>query len=99
MLNGASLKVENSGQYHGAEIGALSVSGMVTIEATGGENSSGLFLFEQLDSITVLGHCTPAPRFESGKGSITFIEDPADFPSEEELTQTPAPEETEQTED
>ena len=99
MLDGASLKVENSGQYHGAEIGALSVSGMVTIEATGGENSSGLFLFEQLDSITVLGHCTPAPRFESGKGSITFIEDPADFPSEEELTQTPAPEETEQTED
>lgn len=99
MLDGASLKVENSGQYHGAEIGALSVSGMVTIEATGGENSSGLFLFEQLDPITVLGHCTPAPRFESGKGSITFIEDPADFPSEEELTQTPAPEETEQTED
>ena len=99
MLDGASLKVENSGHYHGAEIGALSVSGMVTIEATGGENSSGLFLFEQLDSITVLGHCTPAPRFESGKGSITFIEDPADFPSEEELTQTPAPEETEQTED
>lgn len=99
MLDGATLQVENSGQYHGAEIRDLSVSGMVTIEAAGGENSSGLFLFEQLDTITVLGHCSPAPRFESGKGSITFVEDPADFPSEDELTQTPAPEETEQAED
>lgn len=96
MQDGASLKVENSGQYHGAEIGALAVSGMVTIEAAGGENCSGLFLFEQLEAITVLGHCSPAPRFESGKGSITFVEDPADFSDEEEPAQTPAPEETQQ---
>lgn len=96
MLDGSSLTAENSGQYHGAEIRDLSVSGMVTIEAVGGDNSSGLFLFEQLNSITVLGHCTPAPRFESGKGSIEFVEDPADFPNEDELTQTPAPQEAEQ---
>lgn len=71
-------------------------TGMVTHRAAGGENCSGLFLFEQLEAITVLGHCSPAPRFESGKGSITFVEDPADFPDEEEPAQTPAPEETQQ---
>lgn len=79
--DGAKLVAENRGQYHGAEITDLAVEGAVTIEAKGGETSSGLFLFEQLEDITVIGSCSPKPRFESGKGSITFVESAAGLPA------------------
>ncbi|MDR0840217.1 MAG: hypothetical protein LBN26_02365 [Christensenellaceae bacterium] len=72
MKEGSACTVENKGEYHGAELGALSVEGTVTIQAKGGAKGAGLFLFEQLEDITVLGACTPKPRFESGKGSIAF---------------------------
>ena len=84
MQDGASLTVENRGSYHGAELTDLVVEGTVYIDAKGGENSSGLFLFEQLEDIYVVGSCSPEPRFESGRGSITFVDSPADIPAPEE---------------
>lgn len=79
--DGAKLVAENRGRYHGAEVTDLAVEGAVTIEAKGGETSSGLFLFEQLADITVVGSCSPKPRFESGKGSITFVERVDELPA------------------
>ena len=89
MEEGSALIVENRGEYHGAEITALAVNGAVTIEAKGGKNSSGLFLFEQLQNIAVIGSCEPKARFESGKGSITFVESAADLPTPEALNPQP----------
>ncbi len=88
--NGSKLAAENRGDYHGAEITSLQVHGAVTIEAKGGKNSSGLFLFEQLENITVIGSCEPKARFESGKGSIGFVDSAADLPDEPEPTEPPA---------
>ncbi len=87
--DGAALIVENSGEFHGAEITSLAVNGAVTIEAKGGKNSSGLFLFEQLQNIAVIGSCEPKARFESGKGSITFVQNAADLPTDAELNPQP----------
>ena len=98
MEDGASLIVENMGQYHGAEINDLAVEGAVTIQAKGGENSSGLFLFEQLTDITVAGYCEPGPRFESGKGSIEFVERVEDVPPMETPNPTSTPESDAETE-
>lgn len=81
MEDGSTLIAENRGDFHGAEITALEINGAVTIEAKGGKNSSGLFLFEQLNDITVIGSCEPKPRFESGKGSITFVDSAAQLPT------------------
>ena len=81
---GGSLTLEE-----GAEITSLAVNGAVTIEAKGGKNSSGLFLFEQLQNIAVIGSCEPKARFESGKGSITFVQNAADLPTDAELNPQP----------
>ena len=75
MQDGSTLIVENSGQYHGASVTALCIEGVVNIRAKGGQNATGLFLFEHTEDISVVGSCEPAARFESGKGSIAFVSD------------------------
>ena len=87
--DGSTLIAENRGEYHGAEITALAVNGAVTIEAKGGKTFSGLFLFEQLQNIAVIGSCEPKARFESGKGSILFVESAAELPTDAELNPQP----------
>ncbi|MDO5110761.1 MAG: hypothetical protein Q4E65_00485 [Clostridia bacterium] len=76
MQNGAQLVVVNEGDYHGAEINGLMVEGAVTIDADGGARGVGLFLFDLHDDIVVMGHCEAAARFESGNGSLTFVDTP-----------------------
>lgn len=94
LQDGSTLVAENLGEYHGAELMALQISGAVNIEAKGGKNYSGLFLFEQLEDITVIGSCRPKPRFEKGKGSITFVDSaqklPTIKPSPEQAARLPA---------
>lgn len=87
MLDGSKLIVRNNGEYHGAEISEISVSGTVTIEAQGGSKGVGLFLFALDDDISVVGFCNPELRFEVGNGSLGFYESASDFP-------TPTPEQT-----
>lgn len=87
--DGSKLTVENRGEYHGAELANLAVNGAVTIQAKGGKNSSGLFLFEQQENIAVIGSCEPRARFESGKGSITFVDSAEELPTKEELNPIP----------
>jgi len=91
--DGSKFIAENRGSFHGAEISMLQVNGAVTIEAKGGKNSSGLFLFEQLENIAVIGSCEPQPRFEKGKGSITFVDKAQDLPDEPQPVATPVEEE------
>ncbi|NCB29794.1 MAG: hypothetical protein EOM66_00120 [Clostridia bacterium] len=96
LKDGSKLIAENLGEYHGAELMDLDVDGAVTIQAKGGENAAGLFLFEQRENIAVIGSCNPKPRFESGKGSITFVDSAEKLPSPEELNPVaPSPTPTE----
>ncbi|MDO4567817.1 MAG: hypothetical protein Q4B99_02535 [Clostridia bacterium] len=81
MRDGSSLSTVNGGIYHGAEIGKLSVDGVVTINATGGEQGVGVFLFELREHLYVVGTCEPAYRYDLGRGSITFVESAADIPT------------------
>ena len=83
MKDGSTLIVENSGPYQGASVAGLSIQGVVNIQAKGGKNATGLFLFEHTDNIFVVGGCEPAARFESGKGSITFVSDASKIPATE----------------
>ncbi len=76
MEDGAKLVVRNEGSYHGAEINGLMADGAVTIDADGGERGVGLFLFDLHEDIVVMGHCEAAARFESGNGSLTFVDTP-----------------------
>lgn len=87
MLDGSKLVVRNNGDYHGAEISEIAVTGTVAIEATGGSKGVGLFLFALDENISVVGFCTPELRFEVGDGSMGFYGSPSEFP-------TPTPDET-----
>lgn len=86
MRDGASLYVENLGEYHGAEVSTLRIEGIVTIMAKGGDKGVGLFLFTLRNDYKLLGYCEPEARFESGKGSLSFVSDAAQI-------QTAVPEE------
>ena len=83
MQNGSLLRVTNNGEYHGAEIRDLSVEGLATLEAAGGEKGVGVFLFEQEKDIYLVGSCTPELRFEVGDGSVTFVADASEIPEPE----------------
>lgn len=74
MHDSSYLSVINTGEYHGAEIGTLEISGAVTIQAYGGEKGVGIFLVDLYDEIYVLGECSPAPRHENGRGSLNFVD-------------------------
>ncbi len=76
MGNGSQLVAANEGSYHGAEINGLIVDGAVTIEADGGDRGVGLFLFDLHEDVVLMGHCEAAARFESGEGSLTFVDTP-----------------------
>lgn len=76
MQDGSKLVARNEGSYHGAEIKGLIVDGVVTIEADGGGHGVGLFLFDLHEDIVLMGHCEAAARFESGDGSLTFVDTP-----------------------
>ncbi len=91
MREGAKLIANNGGEYHGAEISALSIEGTVNIEARGGAKGVGLFLFSLEEDYAVVGFCEPAPRFEVGRGSLLFYASAAEIP-----TPAPDPEETPQ---
>lgn len=78
MENGAVIEVVNLGEYHGAELDGVAVEGVVTICADGGSRGVGLFLFDLHEDMVVMGHCEPALRFESGNGSIQFVESAED---------------------
>ena len=71
---GSDFSVENTGLYHGAEIGALVADPSATVQAKGGQNGVGLFLFTLKEDLQVRGFCEPAPRHENGKGSLTFTD-------------------------
>ncbi len=73
MQDGARLEVTNLGDYHGAEVDGIMVDGAVTIDAEGGSKGTGMFLFGINDDITVAGRCDPPARFESGTGSLEFV--------------------------
>ncbi|MEG1547944.1 MAG: hypothetical protein RR527_04315 [Clostridia bacterium] len=75
MKAGSVFDVENTGDYHGAEIDSISVEGPVNIYAKGGSKGIGVFIFTHTDDICVIGECTPGPQFENGRGSITFVKD------------------------
>ncbi len=75
MKDGSTLIVGNSGAYQGASVTAINIEGVVNIHAKGGENATGLFIYEHTDNISVVGSCEPPTRFESGKGSIAFVSD------------------------
>lgn len=95
---GAMLSVTNAGEYHGAEIHDLSVEGVATIEAVGGDKGVGMFLFEQEADVYLVGSCTPELRFEVGDGSITFVADASEIP-EPEAEEAEEAEETEEFEE
>lgn len=80
MNDGATLSVSNAGIYHGAEIGKLKVDGVVTINASGGDQGVGVFIFELRENIYLLGSCTPQYRFDLGRGSLNFVESADDIP-------------------
>ncbi len=79
LKNGAELDVNNMGNYHGAEIGYISTEGVVTINAHGGSQGVGLFLFSLENEIYALGECSPDLRFEVGKGKIEFLQSAAEI--------------------
>ncbi len=79
LKNGAELNVNNLGKYHGAEIGYISTEGVVTINANGGSQGVGLFLFSLNSEIYVLGQCSPELRYEVGKGKMVFMQSAAEI--------------------
>lgn len=83
MENGSVLRVKNEGEYHGAELEGVDISGAVTIEADGGSCGAGLFIFNLKDSYTVAGHCEPPLRSESGKGELRFVQSVEQIRAEE----------------
>ena len=80
--NGAELDVKNEGEYHGAELTGLEISGKATIKADGGKHGTGLFLFNLKEDYTVAGHCTPELRLESGRGQLKFVDSVDRIPDE-----------------
>ena len=84
LSNGARVRVENTSEYHGAEIYAVFADGVATVEATGGAKGVGLFVFRQEQDVYVLGESQPAPRYESGLGSVKFVDAASDIPILEE---------------
>ena len=92
LKDGATLVMINNGPYHGAELRDMEVEGVVNVEALGGGNGVGIFLFEQDEDVFLVGRCLPEPRFEVGDGSITFVEDASQIP-------VPEPEEDAETDE
>ncbi|MCE5236467.1 MAG: hypothetical protein ABFC62_10205 [Clostridiaceae bacterium] len=90
LKDGCTLSAVNRGLYHGAETETLFVEGAVTVEATGGEKGTGLFIYTLSEDVRILGSCEPEARFENGNGSIAFVKSVAELatPSPEPL-QTP----------
>lgn len=74
MMDASSFIARNLGNYHGAEIEYLHIEGNVTIQADGGREGAGIFLFQLAEDYGVKGHCNPPLRKENGKGTITFSE-------------------------
>lgn len=89
MQDASTFKVTNNGEYHGAELNKIELNGVVTIEAKGGDKGVGIFVFNTDNEYYALGFCKPDIVFETGDGSITFVNDPSEIPE-------PTPEPTEE---
>lgn len=93
MQDGATLKVKNNGEYHGAELNEIELYGVTNIEADGGDKGVGMFAFSADGDYYAVGHCEPEMVIETGNGSVTFVNDAADIPEPTPEPTTPATEE------